>query len=121
MSDLGVAIVGLGQGRSHLRAFQAAEGSRVVAVCDADARLAARVAAEMEVAHIYTDLDGLLADRTVDVVVIATPDHLHGRHAIRALQAGKHVLSEIPMATTLEEVRRIVELTGQTGLKYHMG
>ena len=53
--------------------------------------------------------------------MIATPDHLHGRHAIAALEAGKHVLSEIPMATTIEECARIVELTRRTGLKYQMG
>jgi predicted dehydrogenase len=44
-----------------------------------------------------------------------------GKPAIQALEAGKHVLSETPMATTLPEVERIIALTERTGLKYHMG
>lgn len=121
MSNFGVGILGLGQGRSHLQAFQVVEGSRVVAVCDTDAPLAQRVARQFEVATIYSDFAQLLADPAVDIVVIATPDHLHGQHTIQALEAGKHVLSEIPMATTLDEVQRIIAVTDRTGLKYHMG
>ena len=121
MDTIRVGVVGLGQGRSHLRAFQFLEGSRVVAVCDQNQPLAARVAQEMEVERVYTDIGDLLADREVDLVVVATPDHLHGPHAIQSLEAGKHVLSEIPMAPTLDECRRIVELTDRTGLKYQMG
>ncbi len=121
MSDLRVGILGLGQGKSHLQAFQAVEGSRVVAVCDQDAALAQRVAQQFEVGQIYTDYEQLLADKTVDIVVVATPDHRHGQHAIMALAAGKHVLSEIPMATTLNEVQQIIALTDRSGLKYHMG
>ena len=121
MSEVQVGIVGLGQGRSHLRAFQALPGSRVVAVADRKAELRARVAAEHGIARSYRDLDELLADKAVDLVVIATPDHLHGRHVLCALQAGKHVLSEIPMATTIDECREIIALTDKTGLKYQMG
>lgn len=121
MPDLRVGILGLGQGRSHLRAFQVSAGSRVVAVCDRDAALAERVARELGMPRVYGDYEQLLADRGVDIVVVATPDHLHGRHAIMALEAGKHVLSEIPMATTIEECARIVALTDRTGLKYQMG
>ena len=121
MDDIRVGVLGLGQGRSHLRAFQVLEGSRVVAVCDANETLAERVSRDMNVPRRYAAYEQLLADREVDLVVVATPDHLHGQHAIMALEAGKHVLSEIPMAATIEECRRIVELTGRTGLKYHMG
>lgn len=121
MSDLGVGILGLGQGKSHLQAFQAIEGSRVVAVCDVDEPLARQVAQQFHVPKVYTHLDQLLADKEIAIVVVATPDHLHGQHAIQALAAGKHVLSEIPMATTLGEIERIIELTDRSGLKYHMG
>ena len=93
-----IAIIGLGQGLSHLQAFQMLPDCRVVAVCDVDAQLAAQTAQQYEVPTVYTDIEAVLADRSVDAVVIATPDHLHGQHAIMALTAGKHVLSEIPMA-----------------------
>lgn len=118
---LGVGIVGLGQGRSHLRAFGLLDGARVVAVCDADAALAERVAREDGVAAHYADYERLLANRAVDLVVVATPDHLHGRQAIMALEAGKHVLSEIPMALTIAECATIVALAARRGLKYHLG
>ena len=121
MGDIGVGVLGLGQGRSHLRAFQGSGGCRVLAVCDADEALAERVGHEMEVPRRYTAYEQLLADKNVDLVVIATPDHVHGRHALMALDAGKHVLSEIPMATTIDECRQIIEMTDRTGLKYHMG
>ncbi len=121
MAELGVGILGLGQGRSHLQAFQAVEGARVVAVCDVDQPLAARVAQEQGVGRVCATYAELLDDKAVDIVVVATPDHLHGQHAIQALEAGKHVLSEIPMATSLAEVGRIIQLTDRSGLKYHMG
>lgn len=121
MSELGVGVLGLGQGRSHLRAFQAIDGSRVVAVCDLNDTLASQVAQELNVPKKYARYEQMLEDREVEVVVVATPDHLHGQHAIMALESGKHVLSEIPMALTLEECQRIVDLTDRHGLKYHMG
>jgi predicted dehydrogenase len=121
MTDIGVGILGLGQGKSHLQAFQVTGGSRVVAVCDLDEPLAQRVAQTFDVPRWYVDYEHLLADKVVEIVVVATPDHMHGEHAIMALEAGKHVLSEIPMAVTLEACRRIIDLTDRAGLKYHMG
>jgi predicted dehydrogenase len=121
VSTINVGVVGLGQGRAHARAFQTLDGSRVVAVCDLDRHLAERTAREFEVPRVYGKIEEFLADREVDLVVIATPDHLHGRHAIAALEAGQHVLSEIPMALTIEECQRIVSLTRASGLKYQMG
>jgi len=116
-----VGVVGLGQGRSHLASFHALDGSRIVAIADLNPELRTKVAADYGIESVYDSLDALLDDDGVDLVVIATPDHLHGQHAIRTLEAGKHVLSEIPMATTVEECRRIIEITDRTGLKYQMG
>lgn len=121
VTELTVGVLGLGQGQSHLQAFQAIEGSRVLAVCDKDEALAQAVAHKFNVPKHYTDFAQLLEDKTLDILVIATPDHTHGQFAIQALEAGKHVLSEIPMATTLDEIQRIIALTERTGLKYHMG
>jgi predicted dehydrogenase len=118
---IGVGVLGLGQGRSHLRAFQLLDGSTVAAVCDQDTVLAGRVAQEHGIEKRHPAYEAMLEDPAIDLVVVATPDHLHGQHAIMALEAGKHVLSEIPMAITLDECRRIIELTDRHGLKYHMG
>jgi predicted dehydrogenase len=116
-----VGVVGLGQGRTHLHAFHALDGVEVVAVADLDPELREGIASDYGIARTYGTIDALLDDKAVDLVVIATPDHLHGAHAIQALEAGKHVLSEIPMAITIEECRQIVAITDRTGLKYHMG
>lgn len=121
MDNVRVGVVGLGHGRAHLGALQRIEGSRVVAVCDCDAGLTQSVATRFEVERIHTSFEAMLNDDTVDALVIATPDHLHGIQAIAALEAGKHVLSEIPMALSLDECRRIVELERATGLTYAMG
>ena len=118
---LGVGVVGLGQGQSHLRAFQLLAEARVVAICDSDAALAERVAQERNVARHYATYEQLLADREVELVVVATPDHLHGQQALLALEAGKHVLSEIPMALTIAECDAIATLAERRGLKYHLG
>lgn len=113
-------VVGVGQGRSHIRGFQSQAESTVVAVCDADLGRATAVAQEYGVDRRYQRLEELLDQRDIDAVVIATPDHLHGPMSIAALRAGKHVLSEIPMALEPTHMREIVELTDRTGLKYHM-
>lgn len=118
---LNVGIVGLGQGRAHLTAFQLDDRCRVVAVCDNESDVAERVATEHGIDRWYDEIERLLGDEAIGIVVIATPDHLHGRHSVMALEAGKHVLSEIPMATTIAECERIVALTRDTSLKYHMG
>ena len=70
---------------------------------------------------VYPSYEALLEDKRVDLVVIGTPDHLHAGQAIQALEAGKHVLSEIPAAYELVELKRLVELEDKTGLVYAMG
>lgn len=118
---INVGIAGLGQGRSHLAAFGALEHSRVLAVADLRDDVRNEVALNYGIERQYSSLDALLGDEEIDLVVVATPDHLHGQHVIGALEAGKHVLSEIPMATTIEECQQIVDITNRTGLKYQMG
>jgi predicted dehydrogenase len=86
------------------------ERMEVVALCDARRERAAAAARQFELPHVFDRIEDLLA-ADLDAVFIATPDHRHAGHATLALQAGKHVLSEIPMATTREEVARLLDLT----------
>ena len=118
---INVGIIGLGQGCSHLQAFQLIDGTHVAAICDSDQTRCATVAREYGINQTYYDITQMLADPHIDAVVIATPDHLHGVHAIMALEAGKHVLSEIPMALTIAECTRIIALSERNSLVYHMG
>jgi predicted dehydrogenase len=68
----------------------------------------------------YTEYDELLKDADVHAVHINTPIPDHAIQSIKALKAGKHVACTVPMATTVEECRQIVELTKETGLTYMM-
>jgi len=107
-----VAIVGLGFGRAHVPAFQAA-GARVVAVCQRDEAAARKVAAAYGVPHSYGRWEAMLGAQHPDVVVIATPPHLHRAIARAASATGAHVLCEKPLATTREDAEAIVaDVTG---------
>ena len=116
-----VGVMGLGpNGRAHLANYLAHEGASVVAVCDADRELAARVAAEHGIPRSYDDL-GILADRDVDMVAVCVPNPFHGEYTIRALEAGKHVFVEKPMAFEMDKLERIVALSRSTGLQVMAG
>lgn len=72
----------------------------------------------------YDDLDGLLADPDLNAVLIATPDKLHAEQAIKAAEAGKHVLTEKPMATSVEDCQAMIDACAAAGVRlgvaYHM-
>ncbi len=111
-----LGVIGLGgNGRGHLRALDSlANQARVVAVCDIyKPRLEQGV--EMTGAKGYHNYEDLLADPNIDAVIISTPDHWHAQMAIDAMRAGKDVDVEKPMARTIEEARRMVEVAKETG------
>ncbi|MGE5569495.1 MAG: Gfo/Idh/MocA family protein [Rhodospirillales bacterium] len=111
-----VAIIGMGgMGTVHLRAFmeqsEVEKDIEVVAVCDVyeKRRERARDIARLSDKDVYQDYRDLLARGDIDAVLIATPDHWHGRMALDALVAGKDVYLEKPMTHTIEEAKAIVE------------
>jgi predicted dehydrogenase len=81
------------------------------AVCDADGARAERAAEEFGAAETYTEYEDLLASPEIDVVVDTTPKPLHGEINVAALEAGKHLYTEKPIATSREDVDRIVALS----------
>lgn len=72
-------------------------------------------AREYGMATATTDLDALLADPALDAVVVCSPTDLHAAQTERALRAGKHVLCEIPLATSLADTDRLIALADETG------
>jgi predicted dehydrogenase len=118
---LRVGVVGLGQGIAHVRGFQYPKESTVVALCALEDEELKAVGDQFNVPLRFKDYDEMLEEADLDVVVLATPDHLHGKQILKALNKGKHVLSEIPLATKFEEMRQVVDAVKQTGLKYQMG
>jgi predicted dehydrogenase len=114
---LGVAIIGHGYwGPNLVRNFAELPDARVVAVSD---RLAARlepVALRYPTVRTTTDHRDLLRDPEVEAIAIATPVSTHYELARQALEAGKHVLVEKPLAATCEEIERLIELADRRGL-----
>ncbi len=114
--EVGFGLIGLGLiSRAHVKGLQDAAGqARIVAVCDRDAALAERVAAQLG-ATAYADYAALLADPRVDAVDIPLPHNLHYPVAAAALEAGKHVLLEKPMAPTARECAELIALAERQG------
>jgi predicted dehydrogenase len=104
----------------HVAAFQAHPASEVVLVCDADAERAAGVARRFGVEQTGATVAHALERRDVDIVALATPDTEHAVQALAVLDAGKHVLVEIPMATEIDECRRLVEAVRRSGKHLQM-
>ncbi|MFN7948146.1 MAG: Gfo/Idh/MocA family oxidoreductase [Blastocatellia bacterium] len=103
-----------GMGAKHLtiiRDFAATENVAVVAACDVfeKRRLEAKEKGSLADNQIFTDYRRILDNKDIDVVVIATPDHWHGRIAVEAMEAGKHVYVEKPMTRTLDEAFKLYD------------
>jgi predicted dehydrogenase len=117
---INIAIVGLGFGAEFIPIYQAHPHAHLHAVCQRQPRKLAAIADAFDIEHRYTDYDELLRDPAIDAVHLNTPIPQHAEQTIKALRAGKHVACTVPMATSVEDCRRIVALSRQSGLKYMM-
>ncbi|HEY9482141.1 MAG TPA: Gfo/Idh/MocA family oxidoreductase, partial [Micromonosporaceae bacterium] len=105
---LGVAIVGGGfMARVHSRAARAA-GAKLVGVVSSTAEHSAQAAADLGAVRSYASLDELLADAAVDVVHVCTPNVLHVPQALAAIRAGRHVVCEKPLSTSVTGAETLV-------------
>jgi predicted dehydrogenase len=114
------AIVGLGFGAEFIPIHQRHPHVELVAICQRSRDKLDAIGAAHGVARRYTSYADLLADREIDAVHINSPIPDHAPMTIQALEAGKHVMCTVPMATSVEDCRRIVELVERTGLRYMM-
>lgn len=117
---LNIAIIGLGFGAEFIPIYQKYPHANLYAVCQRNREKAEAIAKAFGIEKVYTDYEELLKDPMIDAVHINTPIQNHAEQSIQALKAGKHVACTVPMATTVEECRKIVELTKSTGLTYMM-
>lgn len=115
---LRIALVGCGRiAQSHFAALKQHAGrAELVAVCDNEPAALETAAREQQVPG-FDSLDALLAGSDADLVVLATPSGLHPRQAIKVAHAGRHVLSEKPMATKWDEGVEMVRVCRDTGVK----
>ncbi len=115
-----VAMVGLGFGAEFIPIYQAHPNTNVHAICRRNEAEMNKVGDQFGIEGRYTEYDQVLADPKVDFVHINSPIPDHAWMSLRALEAGKHVMCTVPMATTIDECRQIVEKVQETGLKYMM-
>lgn len=107
---IGIGLIGTGFARSaQAPAFQTCEGAELTAVCSGNIANARKVAEEFDTPHVCETWQQLIALDEVTLVVIAAPPHLHHPATLAALEAGKHVICEKPMAMNLQEAREMIE------------
>jgi predicted dehydrogenase len=106
---------------NYLRVFSEISGSRLCMACDADEARLRGVRDRHQLLATTTDWQEVIADRWVDAVVIATPASTHFEVARCALAAGKHVLVEKPLASTVAQARELAELGERSGLVLMVG
>ena len=114
-----VGLMGCGGiSSTHISAAKALGYARIVAVCDVVAERATRKAAQLGLpeAKCYIDYRDLLADGDVDCVIIGTPHYHHATAAVDAARAGKHVLTEKPMATTVADCTAMIDAAETAGV-----
>ena len=114
---IGIAVVGYGYwGPNLVRNFWETPGARLVSVCDLRTERLAGVQSRYPAVEITGNFADVLNDPRVDAVAIATPVSSHFELAMRALQAGKHVFVEKPIAATAEHAQRLVDEAERRGL-----
>lgn len=114
------AMIGLGFGAEFIPIYQRHPSARMHAICQrTEAKLEA-IGDSFGIDRRYTRFEDVLADPDVDFVHINTPIPDHAPQAVAALNAGKHVMCTVPMATTIAECEEIVDVVKKTGLKYMM-
>lgn len=123
-----VGIVGVkGMGGGHLRNLvgpeMTADNVQVVAVCDLwqTARDRARTTAQLTDDGVYSDYRRLLEQKDIDAVVVATPDHWHGKIGVDTLLSGRHLYIEKPMTRHLDEAFQIYDTAKRTKLRVQVG
>ncbi len=117
---INVAIVGLGFGAEFIPIYQKHPNANMYAICQRNPEKLNEIGDHFSIEKRFDNYDELLKDPEIDAVHINTPIPNHAEQSIKALRAGKHVACTVPMATTVEECRQIVEAVEETGLTYMM-
>ena len=120
---VGWGIVGIGR---HADAYMAgairkAKNSRLVAVCSRDMSRAQAFSSKHGAQFAYDSYDKMLANKSVDAIYVASPNSQHREHTELAAEAGKHVLCEKPMATSVDDCASMIQTCRRDGVKLGMG
>ncbi len=116
---LGVGVIGLGTwGEWHLKTYTDEPGVRIAGICDMNEELLDERAKQYGIQFATTDYQELLAQDDIEAVSVVTPDFLHHDIAVAAARAGKHILLEKPMATSLDEALDIADAVRDAGVTF---
>ena len=115
-----VAIIGLGFGAEFIPIYKRHPNANMYAICQRNPKKLQQIGDAFKIEKRYEHYEDVLNDPAVDFVHINTPIPDHGPMSIAALKAGKHVMCTVPMATSIADCRKIVELVKKTGLRYMM-
>src|SRR3954452_21516100 len=121
VAKLRLGVVGLGEGRSIMSAALKSELWELVRICDLNEELCKERAAEFRFANYTTSYDEMLADESIDVIGIYTPDPLHATHIKRALDAGKHAICTKPLFDNLADAHLLIEAQKKNGKHVMVG
>lgn len=125
MDKVRIGIIGCGgiANNKHMPALHRLPDVELVAFCDIIVERAEKAAKEygIESAKVYEDYKELLKDETIDVVHVLTPNREHSFITVDALEAGKHVMCEKPMAINTEEAQKMLDAAKRTGKKLTIG
>ena len=116
---LNIGVIGV-----HSRGAANAEavaGENIAALCDVDERYLGEAAEKYPRAQTYIDWRRMLDQQDLDAVIVSTPEHTHAPASLQAMQRGKHVYCEKPLAHTVEEARRMREVSKQMQVATQMG
>jgi UDP-N-acetylglucosamine 3-dehydrogenase len=117
LNKLRVGLVGCGSfGESHLATFAGIPYAEVVAVTDINGERASQMASRYKIPRVVRDFRELCQLREVDAVSVVTPENQHLDAVLFALEHGKHVFVEKPMATTMEDGQKMLNAARKTGL-----
>ncbi|RYG21568.1 MAG: Gfo/Idh/MocA family oxidoreductase [Chitinophagaceae bacterium] len=118
---LKLGILGLGEGRSTIAAALASEHYELIQICDSSLETCQLRAKEFDFHHYTVSYQQMLDDKTIDVIAIYTPDHLHAEHVKQALLHGKHVICTKPFIDDLLKASELLTLSESTKKKIFVG
>ena len=121
MKKVKYGIIGCGMGKAHMAGLKQNNDAELAAICDINPEILKTCSDLYPEAKTFTDYRDLLACADVEAVVVAVPDQQHREISIAALNAGKHVLCEKPMALTLDDCRAMVEASRKSDRKFMIG
>jgi UDP-N-acetylglucosamine 3-dehydrogenase len=119
--EIGAGVIGLRMGRAHLAGYQNNPHTEILGICDTDEEILARMKKEFNVPLAVKDYRKLLEEKEIRMVSIATPDFVHTRQALDAMEAGKDILCEKPMTASVEEAKEIITAVRRTGRRFMVG